>query len=161
MHVWARAFVICISCAKAAELGCLIFEGSVLPVSSKALTGVLGRRPWLRYKGSVVHRFLPGMIDIKLRKHKKFIPISHGGRHKASEHHLNKALHVLCLTMSLRMKHCRHVARDAQAIGKCLVRCRVLQIFFWVTGELFTLHQMMEVPNEPGLCPNTGLENTS
>ena len=33
--------------------------------------------------------------------------------------------------------------------------------FFWVTGELSTLRQMMEVPNEPGLCPNTGLENFS
>ena len=33
--------------------------------------------------------------------------------------------------------------------------------FFWVTGELSALRQMMEVPNEPGLCPNTGLENTS
>jgi len=33
--------------------------------------------------------------------------------------------------------------------------------FFWVTGELSTLRQMMEVPNEPGLCPNTGLDNTS
>jgi len=26
---------------------------------------------------------------------------------------------------------------------------------------LSTLRQMMEVPNEPGLCPNTGLENNS
>ncbi len=34
-------------------------------------------------------------------------------------------------------------------------------IFFWVTKELSTLRQRMEVPNEPGLCPNTGLENTS
>ena len=33
--------------------------------------------------------------------------------------------------------------------------------FFFVPGELSTLRQMMEVPNEPGLCPNTGLENTS
>ena len=24
--------------------------------------------------------------------------------------------------------------------------------FGWVTGELSTLRQMMEVPNEPGLC---------
>ncbi len=32
---------------------------------------------------------------------------------------------------------------------------------FWVTGELSTLRQMTEVPNEPGLCPNVGLENTS
>ncbi len=30
--------------------------------------------------------------------------------------------------------------------------------FFWATGELSTLRQMMEVSNEPGLCPNTGLE---
>ena len=28
--------------------------------------------------------------------------------------------------------------------------------FFWVTGELSTLRQMIE-----GLCPNTGLQNTS
>ena len=33
--------------------------------------------------------------------------------------------------------------------------------FCWATGELSTLRQMMKVPNEPGLCPNTGLENTS
>ncbi|DBA70245.1 TPA: hypothetical protein ACH3X2_012152 [Trebouxia sp. C0005] len=26
-------------------------------------------------------------------------------------------------------------------------------------GELSTLRQMMEVPNEPGLSPNNGLEN--
>ena len=31
--------------------------------------------------------------------------------------------------------------------------------FFWVTGELSTLRQMMKVPNEPGLCPNNDLEN--
>jgi len=31
--------------------------------------------------------------------------------------------------------------------------------FFWVTGELSTLRQMMEVPNKPGLCPNNGLDN--
>ena len=31
--------------------------------------------------------------------------------------------------------------------------------FFWVTGELSTLRQMMKVPNEPGLSPKTGLEN--
>ena len=31
--------------------------------------------------------------------------------------------------------------------------------FFWVTGELFTLRQMMKVPNKPGLSPNNGLEN--
>ncbi len=29
--------------------------------------------------------------------------------------------------------------------------------FFWVTGELSTLSQMMEVPNKPGLSPNNGL----
>ncbi len=34
-----------------------------------------------------------------------------------------------------------------------------LFFFFWVTGELSTLRQMMEVPNEPGLTPNNGLEN--
>ena len=33
--------------------------------------------------------------------------------------------------------------------------------FGWATEEMSTLRQMMEVPNEPGLCPNTGLENTS
>ena len=31
--------------------------------------------------------------------------------------------------------------------------------FFWVTGELSTLRQMMKVPNEPGLSPNNDLEN--
>ena len=31
--------------------------------------------------------------------------------------------------------------------------------FFWVTGELSTLRQMMKVPNEPGLSLNNGLEN--
>jgi len=31
--------------------------------------------------------------------------------------------------------------------------------FCWLTGELSTLRQMMKVPNEPGLCPNNGLEN--
>ena len=31
--------------------------------------------------------------------------------------------------------------------------------FFWVTGELVTLRQMMKVPNEPGLSPNNDLEN--
>ncbi len=30
---------------------------------------------------------------------------------------------------------------------------------FVFTGELSTLHQMMKVPNEPGLSPNNGLEN--
>ena len=33
--------------------------------------------------------------------------------------------------------------------------------FFWVTGELSTLRQLMKVPNEPGLSPNNGLENVS
>ncbi len=36
------------------------------------------------------------------------------------------------------------------------LECTVL--FFWVTGELSTLRQMMKVPNEPGLSPNNGLE---
>jgi len=31
--------------------------------------------------------------------------------------------------------------------------------FFFFSGGLSTLRQMMEVPNEPGLCPNNGLEN--
>ncbi len=35
----------------------------------------------------------------------------------------------------------------------------VVFFFFWVTGELSTLRQMMKVPNEPGLSPNNGLEN--
>ena len=33
--------------------------------------------------------------------------------------------------------------------------------FFWVTGELSTLRQLMKVPNESGLSPNNGLENVS
>ena len=33
--------------------------------------------------------------------------------------------------------------------------------FSWVTGEFSTLRQMTEVPNEPGLSPNNGLENAS
>ncbi len=32
-------------------------------------------------------------------------------------------------------------------------------LFCWVIGESSTLHQMMKVPNEPGLSPNNGLEN--
>ena len=34
-------------------------------------------------------------------------------------------------------------------------------LFFvcWVTGELYTLRQMMKAPNEPGSSPNNGLEN--
>ena len=34
-------------------------------------------------------------------------------------------------------------------------------LFFWggVTGELSTLRQTIQVPNEPGLSPNNGLEN--
>jgi len=45
--------------------------------------------------------------------------------------------------------------------------CRLLCLFFlffcffWVTGELSTLRQLMKVPNEPGLSPNNGLENVS
>ena len=31
--------------------------------------------------------------------------------------------------------------------------------FFFITGELATLRQLMKVPNEPGLSPNNGLEN--
>ena len=31
--------------------------------------------------------------------------------------------------------------------------------FFWVTGELSTLRQMVKVPNEPGLSLNNDLEN--
>ncbi len=34
-------------------------------------------------------------------------------------------------------------------------------ISFGVTGELCTLRQLMKVPNEPGLSPNSGLENVS
>ncbi len=37
--------------------------------------------------------------------------------------------------------------------------CFSFPLFFWVTGELSTLRQMMKVPNEPGLSPNNGLEN--
>ena len=40
-----------------------------------------------------------------------------------------------------------------------------LNLFFkfiiWVTGELFTLPEVMKVPNEPGVSPNNGLENAS
>ncbi len=36
--------------------------------------------------------------------------------------------------------------------------CHFYCYFFGFTAELPTLRQMMEVPNEPGLCPNTGLE---
>ena len=39
--------------------------------------------------------------------------------------------------------------------------CFVFFVFFWVTRELSTLHQLMKVPNEPGLSPNNGLENMS
>ena len=42
MHVLARAIVACMCCAKAAEAGILLFEGSVLPLSSEALNGGLG-----------------------------------------------------------------------------------------------------------------------
>ncbi|DBA89808.1 TPA: hypothetical protein ACH3X2_004678 [Trebouxia sp. C0005] len=40
---------------------------------------------------------------------------------------------------------------------------RANPFFFWVTGKLSTLRQnlMFEVPNEPGLSPNNGLENAS
>ena len=31
--------------------------------------------------------------------------------------------------------------------------------FFLVIEELFTLHQMMKILNEPALSPNSGLEN--
>jgi len=39
--------------------------------------------------------------------------------------------------------------------------CFSFPLFFWVTGELSTLRQMMKVPNEPGLSPNNGLETRS
>ena len=39
--------------------------------------------------------------------------------------------------------------------------CFFFFVFFWVTRELSTLHQLMKVPNEPGLSPNNGLENMS
>jgi len=41
--------------------------------------------------------------------------------------------------------------------------CLVAKVFFffWVTGELSTLRLMTEVPNEPDLSPNTGLQKTS
>ena len=45
-----------------------------------------------------------------------------------SEHVLNSAIHALCLTISVRVKCCRHIPRDAQAIKKRLV---VLASKFW------------------------------
>ncbi len=49
-------------------------------------------------------------------------------------------------------------------VGSAPDRARGAEIsffFFWVTGELSTLRQLMKVPNEPGLSPNNGLENVS
>ena len=37
--------------------------------------------------------------------------------------------------------------------------CAFFFLVFLVTGELSNLRQMMEVPDEPGLSPNNGLEN--
>ncbi len=37
----------------------------------------------VKVEGRVLHRPLPGIVDSKLRMHKKIIPISHGGRHKS------------------------------------------------------------------------------
>ncbi len=37
--------------------------------------------------------------------------------------------------------------------------CSPFFLLFWVTRELFTLRQVMEVPNEPGLSLNNVLEN--
>ena len=106
MHVLARAIVVCMCCAKAAEAGCFLFEGSVLPLSSEALKRCSGVTAMVEVEGSVLHRLLSGIVDSKLRMHKKSIPISHGGRHKVSEHVLNSAIHAICLTISLRVKCC-------------------------------------------------------
>ena len=62
----------------------------------------------VKVEGRVLHRLLLGIVDSKLRMHKKFIPVNPGGRHKVSEHVLNSAIriHALCLTISLRVKCC-------------------------------------------------------
>ncbi len=50
---------------------------------------------------------------------------------------------------------------DWGALYRRLVEGVLFCVCFFGTGELSTLRRMMEVPNEPGLSPNTGLENTS
>ena len=102
----------------------------------------------------VLHRPLPGIVDSKLRMHKK-IPISHGGRHKVSEHILNSAIHALCLTISLRVKCCWHVPWDAQAIRERLIvlasklRASVRNGF---QGKTMIAEHMLNEQVSPSLC---------
>ncbi len=49
----------------------------------------------------------------------------------------------------------------SQSAGNGIVTSFFFILFFWVTGELSTLRQLMKVPNEPGLSPNNGLGNVS
>ena len=54
--------------------------------------------------------------------------------------------------------------RHDEVTGRLLVaKCSKVFFFFffWVTGELSTLRQLMKVPNDSGLSPNNGLENVS
>ncbi len=60
----------------------------------------------VKVQGRVLQRLLPGIVDSKLRMHKKFITISHGGRLKLSDQVLNSAIHALCFTISLRVNRC-------------------------------------------------------
>ncbi|DBA67022.1 TPA: hypothetical protein ACH3X2_002129 [Trebouxia sp. C0005] len=46
-----------------------------------------------------------------------------------------------------------------RSIHRIMQHTTRIRIKAGVTGELSTLRQMMEVPNEPGLSPNNGLEN--
>ena len=64
-----------------------------------------------------------------------------------------------CLNMPVRLSAEQKLTMMLSACLPCAEVCYFLFLFFWVTGELSILRQMMAVPNEPGLCPNTGLEN--
>ncbi len=60
----------------------------------------------VKVQGRVLQRLLPGIVDSKLRMHKKFITISHGGRHKFSYSPINR------LTKSSTVRFMRSVLQS-------------------------------------------------
>ncbi len=63
------------------------------------------------------------------------------------------------LRSELRSIVCAEKKRSVQSMEATNTDSSLFGCFFWITGELATLRQMMKVPNEPGLSQNNGLEN--
>jgi len=73
-------------------------------------------------------------------------------------------IHARKETTSVKWKAIRsRICKSPSHLGKrqrpAKMSARFFFFFFWVTGELSTLRQMITVLNEPGLSPNNGLEN--